>query len=87
MMQEVEKIIDFESFREFCKYRNRHSCNNEDHITGTCIKPDRIARDSCPIWYMFKNSERRVSDGRYGKKRKKFCKRFREEEREIIAED
>ena len=67
------KIIDFESFREFCKNRAGIICHEVDFgRTYVCAKADKNTMVNCPIWKLFKDfNVRREEDGRNEKEHRK----------------
>ena len=77
------KIIDFESFREFCKNRVGIICHEvEFGRTYICSKADKTTMMNCPIWKLFKDFNTRSDYERNGEKQRKT---FRDSE-EIESE-
>ena len=54
-MHTFTKIVEFEDFRYFCKYRDGEKCSEEDNKTSLCHRANKSTMDNCPIWAKFKN--------------------------------
>jgi hypothetical protein len=64
MMQSFSflKIVDFESFREFCKYRTQGNCDNPDNLDHTCHRANKKTMMKCPLWKAFRSYHKRPED-------------------------
>lgn len=75
-----KKIIDFETLREFCRYRVYQQCLNEDKKEPCCNKPDKRTMVECPIWKMLQEEKRLENEEWIEEIPKQSKKKFREPE-------
>jgi len=73
-MNSFLKIIDFDSFREFCKNRNGILCTARalEGYLDACPRANKDTMQRCPIWKLFKDFNVRSIDGKRDEKRKSF---------------
>jgi hypothetical protein len=49
------KQIDWDTFRDICKYRDRTKCNAKEFCVTNCSQSNRGAMNKCGFWKLLKN--------------------------------
>lgn len=81
------KIVHFEDYRQFCRYREDGVCKNPDATIPICARPDRATMNRCSVWTKFQDfNVRRKEDGRDAKEgQKRFHDQDSWEESEVSS--